>query len=158
MVDNWAAKDGNLLAYKTSLSEKNFLPIEFTFTRGADIAATRVNSSGLIEKYRENLLTYSNDFSGWSKVELDLTPNQEDPFGGNTASLITTTGTTFGWIRQQPTNTGVQSISFYAKAGSNTKFTTSVIQSSISSSNNSLLQELALYLQTHHLLTPQLVQ
>jgi hypothetical protein len=105
---------------------------DFTFTRcdGAaqcDLAATRVNADGNIEKGYENLLFPSNDFSGWSKVELDLTPNQADPFGGNTASLITTTGTTFGWIRRNPTTTGVQTISFYAKAGSNTILTTSVI-------------------------------
>ena len=66
---NWAAKDANLLAYETDLSEKNFLPIELDFERGANLAATRVNSSGLIEKGRENLLKQSNIFNGseWIK-------------------------------------------------------------------------------------------
>ena len=36
---------------------------DFTFTRGSNISATRVNADGNIEKGYENLLTYSNTFS-----------------------------------------------------------------------------------------------
>ena len=36
---------------------------DFTFTRGSNLSATRVNEDGVIEKGYENLLTYSNDFS-----------------------------------------------------------------------------------------------
>ena len=35
---------------------------DFDFDRGSNAAATRINSSGLIEKYRENLLVQSNNF------------------------------------------------------------------------------------------------
>ena len=36
---------------------------DFTFDRGSNLAATRVNADGLIEKGRENLLLQSNNFS-----------------------------------------------------------------------------------------------
>ena len=39
---------------------------DFTFTRSS--AATRVNADGLVEKGRENLLTYSNTFSDSSQT------------------------------------------------------------------------------------------
>ena len=35
---------------------------DFTFSRGSNLAATRVNKDGLIEKGRENLLLQSNQF------------------------------------------------------------------------------------------------
>jgi len=81
--DNWAAKDANLLAYKTSLSEKNFLPIEFDFERGSNLAATRVDENGLIEKGRENLLVNS----VWDGVTTDTKPT------GWSAQSVTGTGT-----------------------------------------------------------------
>ena len=45
-----------------SVIEVDELPADFTFSRGSNLAATRVNKSGLIEKGRENLLLYSNQF------------------------------------------------------------------------------------------------
>ncbi len=39
---------------------------DFTFSRGSDIQATRVNASGLIEKAKVNLLTQSNRFDLWN--------------------------------------------------------------------------------------------
>jgi hypothetical protein len=61
---------------------------DLTFTRASD--ATRVNSDGLIEKVRTNLLSYSNDFSNayWSVKPASVTYNQPDPFGGNDATLV----------------------------------------------------------------------
>ena len=35
---------------------------DFTFSRGSNLTATRVDSNGLIEKGRENLLLQSNSF------------------------------------------------------------------------------------------------
>jgi hypothetical protein len=35
---------------------------DFTFSRGSNLAATRINKDGLIEKGRENLLLQSNQF------------------------------------------------------------------------------------------------
>ena len=61
--DNWAAKDGNLLGYAVGDSSGKYVPREFTFARGSNLAATRVAANGLIEKGRENLLTQSNNFS-----------------------------------------------------------------------------------------------
>jgi len=91
---NWAAKDASLLAYKTSLSEKSFLPIEFTFERGANLAGTRVDENGLIEKGRENLLEYSEEFDNpyYLKTLGTLTTNQTTaPDGSLTADLFTKT-------------------------------------------------------------------
>jgi len=39
---------------------------DFTFSRGSNLAATRVGPTGLIEKGRENLLTQSNRFDLWN--------------------------------------------------------------------------------------------
>ena len=46
--DNWAAKDGNLLGYAVGDSSGKYVPREFTFTRGSNLAATRVAANGLI--------------------------------------------------------------------------------------------------------------
>jgi len=48
-----------------SVKEVEQKPLDFTFTRGSNLTATRVAPSGYIEKGRENLITYSNDFSEW---------------------------------------------------------------------------------------------
>jgi hypothetical protein len=45
-----AYKDGKLYSIKPTDGSG-----DFTFSRGSNLAATRVNSSGLIEKGRENL-------------------------------------------------------------------------------------------------------
>ena len=66
----WAAKEGNLLGYASSTSSSKYVPREFSFTRAADIAATRINSSGLIEKYRENLAKNTD----WEGASLDTAP------------------------------------------------------------------------------------
>jgi len=53
-----AYKDGKLYSIRPTDGDG-----DFTFSRGSNLAATRVDVNGLIEKGRENLLTYSNDFS-----------------------------------------------------------------------------------------------
>ena len=45
-----------------SVKEVEQKPLDFTFTRGSNLTATRVAPNGYIEKGRENLITYSNDF------------------------------------------------------------------------------------------------
>ena len=87
----WATKEGSTLAYNDENS--NFKPIPFTTTR--DSIATRVNKEGLIEvvgndvpridytdsadgvllleNSRSNLVTYSEDFSNWNKIQSSLT-------------------------------------------------------------------------------------
>jgi len=63
---------------------------DLTFSRSND-TATRVNSAGLIEKVRTNVLTYSQDFSNanWVGFDVTRTGSQTDPNGGTTASLYT---------------------------------------------------------------------
>jgi hypothetical protein len=52
-----AYKDGKLYSIKPTDGSG-----DFTFTRGSNLAATRVDENGLIEKGRENLLLQSNQF------------------------------------------------------------------------------------------------
>jgi hypothetical protein len=94
---------------------------DFTFSRGSDIQATRVNSSGLIEKAKENLLTYSNDFSNaaWTKTAVSITSGQADPFGGSNASkIVEDTSTNFHRINGGYTmvSGNIYATSVYAKA------------------------------------------
>jgi hypothetical protein len=94
---------------------------DLTFSRAS--SATRVQSDGLIEKVRTNLLTYSNTFSdaAWSKNNLTLTSGQTDPNGGSTAFLIQSTGVsapTFG----QTNASAARTTSIFAKAGTRTNF------------------------------------
>jgi len=63
---------------------------DFDFERGSDITATRVNSSGLIEKGRTNIILDSNDFSTGNYTrsgETTVTPNQPGFDGTNSATL-----------------------------------------------------------------------
>jgi len=58
---------------------------DFTFSRGSNLAATRVDVNGLIEKGRENRF-YPSDFSsGLSQTRCSITPNAADPYGGTEA-------------------------------------------------------------------------
>lgn len=86
---------------------------DFTFDRGNNLAATRVNADGLIEKGRENLLVQSNQFDTTWTTGSSLTSGQADKDGGTDAWLMTN-----GNIVQSITNTGVQTFSIYAKANS----------------------------------------
>jgi hypothetical protein len=62
---------------------------DFTFSRGSNLAATRVDVNGLIEKGRENLITYSNDFTQWVQANVDVTINAvQNPFNNGTTQTI----------------------------------------------------------------------
>ena len=95
----------------------------FTFSRGSNLAATRVDVNGLIEKGRENLLLYSQDFSNaaWSKSNLSLTANQTDPNGGTNAFLFTSTSASNNLFVQSLSNQN-KVCSIYAKAGNRSIF------------------------------------
>lgn len=116
----WGTKDGNLLGYASSTSSNKFVSREFTFTRGSDIAATRVNSSGVIEKYRENLLLQSNQFdtSPWVSSSITLTSGQLGYDGSTDAWLLTKNGTGFRNVYQYINELGVATLTVHAKAGS----------------------------------------
>jgi len=118
---NWAAKDngdgtGSLLGYAVGDTSGKYLPREFTFSRGADIGATRVNKDGLIEKYRENLLTYSNQFDSWTVVDATATSGQTGYDGTSDAWLFTTT-VAGASLEKSITASGVVVFSMYAKKG-----------------------------------------
>ena len=110
-------KDGTLFSAKPTNGDG-----DFTFSRGSNLAATRVNSEGLIEKGRENLFLHSNDFSqgAWSQNTQGVTRTSSsvtDPDGGTDAWEITTTATTDTHRLGHNINSGlIKTISFYAKA------------------------------------------
>jgi len=91
---------------------------DMTFTRGS--AATRVNSAGLIEKERANLLLQSNQFdTTWALTNAPaLTSGQSGYDGTNDAWQLeaTTTGSSRS-IHQIISTSGVQVFSVYVKAG-----------------------------------------
>ena len=114
---NWAAKDGKLLGYAVGDTSGKYLPREFTFSRGADIAATRVNKDGLIEKYRENLLLRSNQFdTSWTSNNTTETGGQAGYDGTSDGWLLAKTASD-GETRQS-VDAGLRTFSIYAKAGS----------------------------------------
>jgi hypothetical protein len=90
---------------------------DFTFTRAS--AATRVNASGNIEKETQNLINYSNTFStGWVQDRiLSATGGQVGYDGSNDAWFVVPTNViTYHTIRQSSSQTGIVTISVYAKA------------------------------------------
>ena len=91
----------------------------FTFSRGSNLAATRVDVNGLIEKGRENLLTYSNTFSDldWEKSNVTITSGFEGYDGTNNAWELTRTAAAYARMNQAATQSGVYTHSIYAKAG-----------------------------------------
>ena len=117
--DNWAAKDGNLLGYQKSSSSSVHIPHEFTFTRGSNLAATRVAANGLIEKGRENLLLQSNNFdtTPWTTDGASVTSGQSGYDGSNDAWKLSGTGGSFPRVQQNKSVSGVATYSVYAKSG-----------------------------------------
>ena len=88
---------------------------DFTFTRST--YATRVNSQGLIEKERGNLLLQSNNFdTTWTNIVTTLTGGQSGYDGSSDAWLLNSTTTGFPRIEQSVTLSGVQTFSIYAKS------------------------------------------
>ena len=93
---------------------------DFTFTRGSNLSATRVNEAQLIEKGRENLLLQSNQFdTTWGTSNASVTSGQSGHAGSSNAWLLNSTGA-YGSITQSFTAiNGVSTLSIYAKAGTN---------------------------------------
>ena len=106
-----AGKDGKAYSIKPTDGSG-----DFTFSRGSNLAATRVGPTGLIEKGRENLLTYSNEFdTTWFNGSSSETNGQPDKDGGTDAWLVTKSAAN-GYIGQNITQSGVTTFSVYAKA------------------------------------------
>jgi hypothetical protein len=88
---------------------------DFTFSRGSNLAATRVDVNGLIEKGRENLFLYSNAFTTapWAGSGT-WTPNQLGKDGQNNAWTLTKSGSSNS-DRYINSFTGLQTFSIYVK-------------------------------------------
>ena len=95
---------------------------DFDFDRGSNTAATRVNADGLIEKYRENFILHSQDFSNavWqTNASATISHGITDPNGGSTASRLTfAASVNSGLYQQNPTSFAsgnVRTASLYMK-------------------------------------------
>jgi len=90
---------------------------DFTFSRGSNISATRVNADGNIEKGYENLLLQSNTFSDavWTKSSTSVTSSQTGYDGSSDAWLLSKSGAN-GRIQFNLSTGGVSVLSVYAKA------------------------------------------
>lgn len=109
------AKDGKLYSVK---------PIDgsgdFTFSRGSNLAATRVNENGLIEKGRENLLLNSNQFdTTWFIVGTGTLTSGQSGYDGSSDAWLFSKSAASTYLGQN-TSTDVSTFSVYAKAGTNT--------------------------------------
>jgi len=88
---------------------------QLTFTRNSE--ATRVNSEGLVEKVRTNLILQSNTFSTtWINTNTTETSGQSGYDGTNNAWLLTATSTLYAFIDQSLSTNSVVTFSVYAKA------------------------------------------
>jgi hypothetical protein len=107
-----AYKDGKLYSIRPTDGSG-----DFTFSRGSNLAATRVDVNGLIEKGRENLLLQSNQFdTTWTKsVSITATSGQSDRDGGTDAWLLKRSDAAARYIQQSVSFSGVNTFSFYAK-------------------------------------------
>lgn len=93
---------------------------DFTFSRGTE--ATRVNSAGLIEKARTNLLLQSNTFdTTWTTSNASVTGGQSGYDGSSDAWLLESTSTAFS-LYQNYTQSGVSTFSIFAKKGTSASF------------------------------------
>jgi len=90
---------------------------DFTFSRGSNLSATRINEQGYIEKGYENLLLQSNTFdTTWTQVSLlPPTSGQAGYDGTNDAWYFEKVGA-FGRLQQSISTSGVQTLSVYLKA------------------------------------------
>jgi hypothetical protein len=119
---------------------------DFTFDRGTNAAATRVNTDGLIEKYRENKLLQSNQFNTtWVTSSSSVTSGQSGYDDSSNAWLFNSSG---GYIYQSGLGSvsGVHTLSVYVKAGTAQGFRIRVDQATdanyiIDLSDSSLISE-----------------
>jgi len=112
-----AYKDGKLYSIRPTDGSG-----DFTFSRGSNLAATRVDVNGLIEKGRENLVPHSNTFSSWNATALLNTPSTgiTGYDGSNNAWKIipNTTNTSHRvWYPSLGLGDSVYTFSVYAKSG-----------------------------------------
>jgi hypothetical protein len=110
-----AYKDGKLYSIKPTDGSG-----DFTFTRGSNLAATRVDENGLIEKGRENLVLQSNQFDTTWEIynSVSVLGGQSGYDGGSDAWLLQANAAN-GNLRQTITSvSGIVTYSIYAKPNS----------------------------------------
>lgn len=108
-----AGKDGKAYSMKPTNGDG-----DFTFSRGSNLTATRIDSNGLIAKGRENLLLQSNQFdTTWTLIRTNISGGQSGYDGSSDAWLFQPTNVTPA-ITQSVSNSGVGTYSVYAKANS----------------------------------------
>jgi len=115
-----AVKDGKLYSIRPSDGSG-----DFTFSRGSNLAATRVDVNGLIEKGRENLLLQSNQFdTTWATLNASVTSGQSGYDGTNDAWAFTDNNATniHSLAQYGKWTSSVCTGSIYVKAGSLSKF------------------------------------
>ena len=111
LASGGAQKDGKVYSVKPTDGAG-----DFTFTRGSNLSATRVNASQLIEKGRENLLLQSNQFdTTWAKPTTSVTSGQSGYDSSSDAWLLSATAA-YARMTQSISTSGVNTFSLYAKA------------------------------------------
>jgi hypothetical protein len=94
---------------------------DFDFDRGTDHGATRIDSNGVLQKYRENLFTESNNFSDsdWTKSGVSVTSGQSgyDETTNAYKIQVLTSGAPRKVAQTAGSFNGVLTLSVYAKAG-----------------------------------------
>ena len=109
-----AYKDGKLYSIRPTDGSG-----DFTFSRGSNLAATRVDVNGLIEKGRENLVLQSNQFdTTWavSTASISVTGGQSGYDGSSDAWLLKRNDASSRFIFQNlSANSSVYTLSFYGK-------------------------------------------
>jgi len=107
-----AGKDGKAYSMKPTNGDG-----DFTFSRGSNLTATRVDSNGLIEKGRENLLLQSNQFdTTWTTSNSSVTSGQSGYDGSSDAWLLSKSGANEKIQQSSISTNGVSTFSVYAKA------------------------------------------
>ena len=110
-------KDGKLYSIKPTDGSG-----DFTFTRGSNLAATRVDENGLIEKGRENLVEFSNVFDTSNTLFNVTVSSGEAGYDGtnNAWKLIkgSSSGDYLKWTESGSLGAAVFTYSIYVKAGS----------------------------------------
>ena len=106
---------------------------DFTFSRGSNLTATRVDSNGLIEKGRENLLLQSNQFdTTWGTPNTDVTSGESGYDGSSDAWLLEAdVAASSANMNQSASISGVMTASIYAKEGTTNWFRFSINDSGV---------------------------
>jgi len=114
-----AGKDGKTYSIKPTDGSG-----DFTFSRGSNLAATRVGPTGLIEKGRENLLTRSNDFSDvlWVQASTTRTGGQIGYDGSSDAWEVVRASGGSLILYQSKSISGVNTFSVYVKINTSNGF------------------------------------